>query len=176
MLKVGFMGTQSTGKTERAKALSKEYGLYLVTEAARSCPLPINKGATRTAQLYIYSKVLLSEIEQSVMAERYAAPGIVCDRTLLDPLVYAQDRGYDDLVDLFLPFTRKWMKTYNKLFWCRPEEGSRPEDDGMRCSDWVWQRRIDRRFETFVRGILCLNVKVIDSKDMKCPSIKDMLK
>ena len=176
MLKVGFMGTQSTGKSTRAKALSKEFGFALVTEAARSCPLPINKRVSRTAQLYIYSKVLQLEIEQMTHAERYDIPGIVCDRTLLDPLVYSFDRGFTDLVDLFLPFTRKWMVTYTKLFWCRPAKGSTPEVDGVRCSDWIWQKKIDRKFETFIQDVLCLNVEVIDSKDMKCPSIKDILK
>ena len=165
MLKIAFIGTHSTGKTLRAKKLSKEKGLYLVTESARSCPLPINKQASREAQLYIISTQLQREITQMHFAERFAANGIVCDRSLLDPLVYSLDRGYGDLVELLIPFTRKWMKTYSKLYWCRPEKGTKPVNDGVRYPDVMWQRRIDRRFETFIRDLFCLDVEVIDKKE-----------
>ena len=164
MVKIAFIGAQSTGKTTRAKKLSKEKGLLLVTEAARSCPLPINQKATREAQIYIFATQLQREIIQMAIAERYKMDGIVCDRSLLDSLVYSLDRGYKEIVDLFLPFTERWMRTYAKLYWCRPAKNSIPENDGVRCSDLVWQKRIDRRFEDFIRRIPCLDVEVIDSK------------
>ena len=161
-MKVAFLGAQSTGKTERAKALSKSDNLLLVTEAARSCPLPINRQASREAQLFIFATQLKKEIEQAVVAERYDMNGIVCDRSLLDPLVYSLDRGFAEIVELFLPFTRKWMETYDVLYWCRPAKGSSPKTDGIRCGDLVWQTRIDRRFEAFIKDILCLKAEVIN--------------
>ena len=164
MIKIAFIGAQSTGKTMRAKKLSKEKGLLLVTEAARSCPLPINQKATREAQIYIFATQLQREIIQMAIAERYKMDGIVCDRSLLDSLVYSLDRGYEEIVDLFLPFTRRWMKTYTEIYWCRPAKGTKPQSDGVRCSNIIWQRRIDRRFETFIRDVLCLDVKMIDSE------------
>ena len=163
MIKVAFLGTQSTGKTMRAKALSKSNNLLLVTESARSCPLPINKKASRNAQLFIFSTQLQREIEQMDMAEKFDMSGVVCDRSLLDPLIYSFDRGHADLVELLMPFTKKWMKTYSKLYWCRPAKGSTPEKDGVRCADWIWQKRIDRVFETFIKDILCLKVEEINT-------------
>ena len=171
IIKIAFMGTQSTGKTSRAKKMSKADNLLLVTEAARSCPLPINRQATKEAQIYIFTTQLQREIEEMAMAENFDMGGIVCDRSLLDSLVYSADRGFSDLVDLLLPFIRKWLKTYSKLFWCRPAPGSSPELDGVRCADWIWQKQIDKRFETFIEDILCLNVEIIQDKEIKCPHI-----
>ena len=165
-VKVAFLGTQSTGKTKRAKAYSKKNNLLLVTGAARSCPLPINLQASRAAQIFIFATQIEMEIEQSAISDKYAMDGIVCDRSLLDPLVYSLDRGFGGLVELLLPFTRKWMETYDKLYWCRPAKGSSPKADGVRCSNLIWQTRIDRRFEAFIKDILCLNVETIDNMEL----------
>ena len=165
-MKVAFLGAQSTGKSIRAKAFSKENNLMLVTEVARSCPLPINRQASREAQLFIFATQLKTEIELSATAEKFGMDGIVCDRSILDSLIYSLDRGFGDVVELFLPFTRKWMETYDKLIWCRPAKGSSPKADGVRCSDLVWQTRIDRRFETFIKDILCLKVETINDMEL----------
>ena len=167
-IKIAFLGTQSTGKSLRAKALSKKENLVLVTGAARSCPLPINLKASKEAQLYIFSTQIQWEIAQMAAAKQLGSNGIVCDRCILDAFVYSADRGFIDLVQLLLPFTEKWLKTYSKLFWCRPALGSSPKSDGVRCSDRIWQKRIDSIFEGFVRDLLCLDVEVIQDKEIDC--------
>ena len=158
-VKIAFIGTHSTGKTIRAEKISAEKGLVLLTGMARSCPLPINEVASKEAQLYIWSRQLSEEIRSMALSDR----GIVCDRSLLDSLVYAYDRGYEDIVENFLPFTRKWMNTYTELYWCRPAPGTTPEKDGVRSDDWIWQQRIDRQFALFIEDILSLEVEEISS-------------
>lgn len=167
MVKVAIIGAQSTGKSLRAKDLSKKGNLLLMPEVARSCPLPINKEASRNTQLYIFATQLQKEIEQMVKAEKSGMNGIVCDRSLLDTLVYSIDGGFDDITELLLPLTRKWMNTYTKIYWCRPAKGSFPENDGIRCSDFLWQKKIDRIFEKLIKDIFCLNVEIINDKKTK---------
>ena len=150
MIKIAYCGTHSTGKTTRAKAVSKERGYIMVTEAARSCPFPINRKASRKAQLYIFTKQIQNELEAEAWAERTNAPGIVCDRSILDSIVYSLDRGYTGLANMLTPFAQAWMKTYTKIYWCRPKPDTVPERDGVRDLDPLWQHRIDRLFESVI--------------------------
>ncbi len=161
MIKIAFLGTHSTGKTTRAKNLSREKGYILVTEAARSCPLPINRQASREAQLYIFTKQIQSEIEQKALSEKIGAPGIVCDRTVIDNLVYAMDRGFTDLVEMLIPLARQWTKTYTKIYWCRPKPGMTPERDGIRDPNPLWQIRIDRRFDAMLSNVFGIHPEIL---------------
>ena len=137
---------------------TQENGLDLVPEVARRCPLPLNQQATRDSQLYIWAGQIKDETEKMYLSKR----DIVCGRSLLDSVVYSYDRGYNDLVDFFLPFTRKWMQTYSNLYWCRPAPDTHPVADGVRSGDWLYQKRIDREFELFIQDILCLpNIEII---------------
>ena len=161
MIKIAFLGTHSTGKTTRAKTLSKEKGYILVTEAARSCPLPVNRKASRSAQLYIFSTQLRNEIEQMAWAEKTGAPGIVCDRSIVDSLIYSADRGYSDLVDMLTPLARKWLKTYTKLYWCRPKPGTVPTKDKFRETDPLWQLAIDAIFERMLGDVFGIYPEIL---------------
>ena len=86
LIKIGFTGAQGVGKTTSAYSLSTKlkklgFDVNIVTEAARSCPFEINENVTVKAQLWIFAKTLEREIESTAQIT-------ICDRTLLDVLVY----------------------------------------------------------------------------------------
>ena len=152
MIKVAFIGAHSTGKTEKSRSYAKEHGYLRVPEAARTCPFPINRQASRETQLYIWSSQLVLELDQIHWAEETGVEGIVCDRSLLDPFIYSVDRGFAGLVDDMLPLTRDWMKTYTKIYFVRPLNNI-VKRDGIRDTDPLWRTRIDRLFETWIKNL-----------------------
>lgn len=151
-MKIGIMGTHGAGKTTFALRMVAELkknhpgeNVGMLTEVARQCPFTINKNTTREAQLWIFHMQIPAEIEMAAKNEI-----LVCDRTILDPLVYAQWAGFADLVDAYLPIAIDWAGTYDEIYWARPGSG-RLTDDGFRSVDTGFQKEIDRIFAAWFR-------------------------
>jgi deoxyadenosine/deoxycytidine kinase len=147
-MKIGIMGTHGTGKTtfaaELADTLGKNETVRLVTGVARSCPAPINREATEWAQRWIYHRHMLLELEAEAEAEI-----VVCDRTAIDSLVYADVAGFEALVDAYLPAALGWMETYDQIYWFRPMDG-RLVADGKRDVSPEYQARVDKVFNNWI--------------------------
>lgn len=155
-LKIGVMGAHGTGKTTFVRELwvSAAEQVKVISGIARSCPWPINQGASEQAQRWIWLKHKISELEAT------EEPIVICDRTLLDSLVYAAVAGMEDMVDDYLPATLRWMESYDTVYWMRPVPG-RLVDDGTRDVDPDYQAKVDRVFKEWIKafGIAVTEVK-----------------
>ena len=150
-MKIGIMGTHGAGNTifalSMAVNLKKKHpaeNVGMLTEVARQCPFPINENTTRDSQLWIFHMQIPAEIEMLAKNEI-----LVCDRTILDSLAYAQWTGFADLVDAYLPLAIDWIDTYDEIYWMRPGGGPLA-DDGFRSIDPDFQKEIDQIFADLV--------------------------
>ncbi len=143
MIKIGITGTHGVGKTTLARKLAwmiqQQCGMSagLVTEIARTCKFKLNHEATPRAQQWLFHRQFVAEIEYG--AECHA---LVCDRTVIDPLAYAQVNGMHELVHSCMPTALAWMETYDALIFMVPN-GKPIVEDGFRDTDPVWQLRVN---------------------------------
>jgi len=73
---------------------------------------------------------------------------LVCDRTVLDTVVYAHYAGFGEFVGAYLYTALSWLDTYDFLYWMQP--AFIPVDDGFRDPDPVFQDAIDNIFSTWI--------------------------
>ncbi|MBW1702817.1 MAG: AAA family ATPase [Deltaproteobacteria bacterium] len=142
---IGLIGTHGTGKTTYANHIYRKLtGLFpdntiaLVSGIARQCPLPVNRQTSEAAQLWIFHHHIQREIEAKDEAE---AEYIICDRTVLDNLAYAEAAGLSDVVDACFPMALWWLEKYTELVWFSPVPG-RLTEDGFRDTNPVFQLEI----------------------------------
>ena len=159
-MKIGMTGTHCTGKTQKAQWLSQKLHLPIVEEVARKCPFPINKSATRDAQVWIYVTMIKHELDMKVGFPS----GCICDRTLIDTLAYSEADGYNRLVRQLWGFTQEYMRTYDKIFYCRPLPDSLPVDDKVRDKDPMWRLAIDRIIGQIIKdmGVPVIEIYILD--------------
>ena len=101
--KIGILGTHGAGKTTlalalaaRIKAARPDLAVEALAETARACPLPIGEHTTADSQRWIFCRQMSAEIETAARCQV-----LVCDRTILDNLAYAEAADLD-LAYLFL--------------------------------------------------------------------------
>lgn len=163
-IKIGFTGAQGVGKTTSAYSLSTKlkklgFDVNIVTEAARSCPFEINENATVKAQLWIFAKMLERELESTAQIT-------ICDRTLLDVLVYTH-RVSPSLAEELSHFISGFMNSYTIIFYNDINEKYLIED-GIRSTNKVFQNEI--------KNILDEYIKSLDIQVVKNDSEKERLK
>ncbi len=148
-MKLALIGTHGVGKTTLAYdicSLLKKSGQNeeMVTEVARLCPLPVNEGTTREAQLWILHKQITTELEAG-----QRAPSVICDRSVLDNYSYLVNQaGRQEGLEGWLV---NWLESYDLLVGVPLVRESiyangfrQPAlDDGFRSTDRAFQQRID---------------------------------
>ena len=157
--KIGVMGAHGTGKTTLVKYLAGEFHPHfyvrVIDEVARTCPFPINKEMSLQSQRWMVAR----QIALEHLAE--VARVVICDRTVLDPVVYAYWKAFSVPIDersawfkwlaVVEPFVVAWMDTYDEIIWCRPN-GDLPAADGVRDPDPAFQTEIDSLFGLFIQS------------------------
>jgi len=151
-MKIGIMGTHGVGKTGFALRMAADIKrdhpgeqVGLVTETARRCPFPVNQDTSVEAQLWIYHVQFAREVELTAQNEI-----LICDRTILDPVVYAEVAGFKQLRAEMLPGAISWMGTYDEIYWIRP--GAEPiAPDRFRDTDPEYQQKVDAVFARWVK-------------------------
>ncbi len=138
-MKIAFIGSHGVGKTtlcyDLAGILKKHMpSVGLVMEVARSCPLPINRDTTLSAQSWILHTQIAREIVETDQNQ-----AVVCDRSALDNYAYmvSATGGHPVLDDL----VTYWMGTYDYLFKVPITFSLR--GDGIRDVDFEFQKEID---------------------------------
>jgi thymidylate kinase len=139
-IKIAFTGTHGTGKTTAALELTTELkkrkiNAELISEAARSCPLPINKATTVKSQTWIFAEMIRREQE-------CCSDVIICDRTLLDVIAYTE-RIAPDTAKSMRNFVRNYIRSYDVIFYIEPKEGYLTKD-GTRSTDKKFQAEIKK--------------------------------
>lgn len=171
MIKIGFIGTQGTGKTTACYELSTEikkqgYDVNIITEAARSCPLPINENTTIESQLWIFGEMIKRE-----MGSR--AQITVCDRTLLDVIIYTK-RIENRFSQSLRWFTNLYMQTYDAIFYMEPKEGFL-KDDGVRSASKDFQKEIKDMIDREIK-ILGLSVSYAKTTNERIKILDSVIK
>ena len=138
-MKIAFIGSHGVGKTtlcfDLASQLKRlDFGVDIVKEVARACPLPINQDTTLEAQAWIIHTQIAQEI---AAATQYEA--VICDRSVLDNYAYLVHKvGRRPEFDAL---TRRWMDSYGGLF--KVPVIDAPSFDGMRDVSGTFQMEID---------------------------------
>lgn len=145
-MKIGFIGSQGTGKTTLAYELAyrlKKQGndVYVLSEIARSCPLPINEETTKESQLWIMGKQMTRE--QSAKGKIY-----ITDRTILDPFCYSM-RIEPEFFEHFKEFIKTYLTTYDYIFYMKPNDDFLI-DDGLRSTDAKFRDEIDSLMKKYL--------------------------
>lgn len=162
-MKIGFIGAQGTGKTTLAYKLAynlklQGHDVYVLSEVARSCPLPINEGTTRESQLWIMGKQITRE--QSAKGKI-----MVSDRTLLDSFAYSIWTD-SEFFKYAKPFVSEYMKTYDFVFYLEPNDNYLIED-GIRSAD--------KQFRDDIDNIMCSLIKELDINVIKVDTYEAIL-
>ena len=167
-IKIGFCGTHGTGKTTAVNALEDNYTdagktICVVREVARNCPHPLG---TIEAQEWIWDEQMAQEKD----AMTQDVDVVICDRTVLDNLVYYRailnDQPPASELSTPMQWRRwwkymrwnilydqaiRWMSTYDQVIrlplnleWLKADDPIRPQSE-------AYARRIDALFDRFVQ-------------------------
>ena len=113
-----------------------------MTETARECPWPINEASSRLAQRWLFHKQLTKEFEVP------DCDVIICDRTSIDSLAYADFNGYADIVCECMPIALSWLKTYDEIYYLGLFDVI--EDDGVRSTDIEFQSEVAKTLKFWI--------------------------
>jgi len=89
MFKFALTGMHGSGKTTLLSKIEKELSsrrisCVRVAEVAQTCPLQIGLNTTFDAQTWIFTE----QMQQEIIAATYGAQVVLCDRTLIDNVMY----------------------------------------------------------------------------------------
>ena len=148
----------------------KKYNIsiYHVKEVARECPYQLG---TIKAQRWIYE----AHINEERKAQQSGCDIILCDRTLMDNLLYYKyllnDKS-DVIFDLFWNFTKRWMNTYDYI----SVLDMNPEfiiDDGVRITDINKTIEINKLFIKYLKPYMNINIDRFNYKEIMMEIIND---
>ena len=145
-VKIAFVGTHGVGKTTLCFDLASQikrldFGVDIVKEVARRCPLPINEETTPDAQAWILHAQIAEEI---AAAATYQV--VICDRSVLDNYAYLVARvGRRPELD---PLVGTWIRSYDALF--KVPVLDAPSFDGTRSISRAFQMEIDAVIDQLV--------------------------
>ena len=162
-IKIGLTGVHGSGKTTKAKELQMHYNdcgksVHMAGEVARICPYPLG---TIEAQEWIW----YHQMSQERCGMSIEVDVIICDRTVMDNLMYYRDViesvvGYADLSRYHIAIQRwwqlydqavVWMATYTQVIRLPLNLEWLQADDPIRPKDEAYARRIDALFDRFVQ-------------------------
>lgn len=147
-MRIYFTGSHSTGKSSLARKISKELGLPLLTEVARSVlaekEIPLE---TLRTDLDLVDDLQLKISERQIKEEiKYENQSYVSDRSL-DHLAYSANHGRNFNYLVNSPLTQKYIEHLNKpdtiIFFVRPSKITLKEDGTREKPDWDGILQID---------------------------------
>lgn len=158
MKKIGLCGVHGSGKTTKTEELRKQFAdagktVFVSNEIARSCPHPLGSVAT---QEWIWAR----QLSQEMYAASLDVDVVICDRTVMDNLMYYRDILTSDHVVASDRWCRWWdlyqeavefMPTYDRVIRLPLNLKWLQADDPIRPKDIVYARRIDALFDRFVQ-------------------------
>ena len=161
MLKIGITGVHGSGKTTLANKLEKEYSadgkrVHVVREVARRCTC---KRGTIPCQEWIW--------EHQMAAEKHAmsldVDVVICDRTVMDNLMYYLDltipllgdmEKYDQTMQRWEELYKeavRWMPAYDHVIRMPMNLEWLQADDPIRPKDEEYARWIDLLYDIYVQ-------------------------
>ncbi len=159
---IGFSGAHGTGKTTAAYRYAGEQKLanptkkiILLNETARECPLPINRGASRHAQVWIFAVQLAAEIEA---ANAYDI--VIADRTAADVAAYTFALGYfDEARGMTFILRNHAAAYYRRIFFHTIKNNPFCYNDGVRDQDESFRACVEESMK-------CIYARILPDNDM----------
>ena len=164
MKKIACIGTHSVGKSTLCYKLALEYKLlgesvHIIQERVRFSPFPINQNMTAETAIWAATTQIAKELE----AAQRGFSILISDRSPLDTFAYAEYFNLDIPLDL-KDFALEWLKTYDEIFFVRPDVGHSPYNDGIRSTDMGFILAVDARLENLLDP--ALPVKNVTTKEI----------
>ena len=161
MIKIAIAGIHGSGKTVLINEIKESFesfdkSVYIVEEMARKCPYPLE---TIESQRWIWESQLKAEIQ----ASQLNVDIILCDRTLLDNLIYYkyllinQNIKDDWIYNHHVTETKFWMKTYDYIS-VLPMNPEFIVDDGFRITDINKTIEINKLFIKYLKPYMNINI------------------
>ncbi len=168
-MKICFSGTHGSGKSSGAAYLASllkqkhpEKSVIVLEENVRKIKRALN-GELNTDT---FQKLAIVDQIQREIIEANLHDIIICDRSTLDPLVYAAELSElprHEYVELALAN----MDTFNKVFFVRPDSQQQDiANDGFRFTDKEIRNRIDEAFEGWIQSQMIQNVIEVKTSEI----------
>ena len=153
-IKIALSGIHGNGKTTlcgkmRSVFESSGKSVYLVKESARECPFPISENTSVEAQRWIWEEHIKEEVKGSLSN----CDIILCDRTLLDNLIYYKyllNDEYDPIFVALTNYTIDWINTYDYIS-VLPLIPEFIKNDGVRIVDMDMTYKINDMFMKYIK-------------------------
>jgi thymidylate kinase len=148
-------GTHGCGKSTLSHRICSElkrsgHNAIVVSETARECPFPINKGQTVDSTLFIALRQAVKELE--AIAHGYSH--LVLDRGVLDSFIYSEATRQGPISELegaIKEALETWSRQeYTQVIFLRCDSRDAPQalkEDGIREIDQAFAQKIDELFE-----------------------------
>jgi nicotinamide riboside kinase len=138
-MKIAVVGTHGAGKSTFALKIAHHLrtigqNVDIIQERVRYSPFKFNEGSTPQTAMWLYHNQVCRELESSARG----FDTIVCDRSVLDCLVYAEYFNiFNEYLHYLVDSAFEWMFTYDKIFLIQPDvaltlDGIRSEDEAFR--------------------------------------------
>ena len=145
------------------------YNVDLIQERVRYSPFPFNEKMTVETSLWIYNNQICRELESIARGFDY----IVCDRSPLDTFFYAEYFNLkSDLLYLSRSIAEKWLESYEKIFFLRPDlpivsDGVRSTlEDFRKGVDDIFVREVARLKQNFKQCNLPIRIVELNSSEI----------
>jgi thymidylate kinase len=151
-------GTHGCGKSTLSHRICSElkrngHNAIVISETARECPFPINKGQTLDSTLFIALRQAVKELE----ATAHGYTHLVLDRGVLDSFVYSEATRQgptSELENAIQGALATWsQQEYNQVIFLRCDSRDTPQtlqEDGIRETDQAFAKKIDELFEKMI--------------------------
>jgi nicotinamide riboside kinase len=166
MKKIACIGTHSVGKSTLCYKLALEYkmlgeSVHIIQERVRFSPFPINNDMTIETAIWASTTQIAKELE----AAQRGFSIIISDRSPLDTFAYARYFQLD-LPEELESYALTWLKSYDEIFFVRPDTGHTPFNDGIRSTDMEFILAVDLQLENLLYSIEDLPINSVTTKEI----------
>ncbi|MDR0445011.1 MAG: ATP-binding protein [Puniceicoccales bacterium] len=169
-------GTHGCGKSTLSHRIGSElkrngHNAIVISETARECPFPINKGQTLNSTLFIALRQAVKELE--AIAHGYTH--LVLDRGVLDSFIYSEATRQGTISELEKAIQgalTTWSRQeYDQVIFLRCDSRDAPQalqEDGIRETDRAFTQKIDELFEKMIAKVFPSFCSMTYSQSQNC--------
>jgi hypothetical protein len=157
---IAFTGTHGVGKTTSVyrkaydlKILFPDKRIGVFNENAVNCPFPINEKTTKEAQLWMFTNQISTELDY---LSKYDI--LVSDRTCIDCIAYSLYRGFEDIAEKMLDFSKIHINRYKEIYFKEIEKNPYAIENGLRSTEKNFQLGVEKILKSLYKK---LNINII---------------